>query len=647
LSYDKKCGFMAIVDRINWQILDSLVEVQQRNRETHTPMISLYRWWARRPHAVAGAILDAARAEFGTTSFLVADPFSGGGTVAIEAICRGHAVYAQDLYPWPSLALGAALTRTDAKKFAEASEELLRRLDSCRHLYCRSEPEKTVEITHVIRVRVAACPNCAVPIYVFRDPLVSLLSRRANEKLAYFGCHACGELSVRKKTAEKFKCDSCGQYSALQKPKTNSAKPEVCCPHCKVDAELSFLLDGTPIWKPVLVKDRQFSAGTITSSLRQVMENDLVEDIAAKPEESALKLPIPIGVETRHLLRSGFRYWSDLYTHRQIQTLLTAIQQVETLDYPSSVKTRLRLAVLGACEMAGYLCRWDRTHPKTFEAIANHRYSRCTVVTETNLLSPIGRGTIPRRLDAALKGLQWLQERSGPFRTTIAPSTATRRRLNRGALVARGNSGRQLLQDGSAQLVLTDPPYHDDIQYGELARLFHVWLSLVAPIPSVAEQMEAVPNPIRGTNTARYEQIIKECLSESRRTLTSSGRLIMTFHNNKLEAWTALRNALVRSKFAIVGLATVRAENAADHSKRNKRAFLCDLVIECIPSPKRSNGEKIPLSVAGSNNTKQRRNLLAVGLALAETVNACVMEEIRELYQTHLGRMGESETVIN
>ena len=36
------------------------------------------------------------------TKFLVADPFSGGGTVMFEAIRRGHRAYAQDLYAWPS-----------------------------------------------------------------------------------------------------------------------------------------------------------------------------------------------------------------------------------------------------------------------------------------------------------------------------------------------------------------------------------------------------------------------------------------------------------------------------------------------------------------------------------------------------------------
>jgi adenine-specific DNA methylase len=376
------------------------------------------------------------------------------------------------------------------------------------------------------------------------------------------------------------------------------------------------------------------------------MDGDPVKDVAPRRDENVLRIQIREGVETRHLLRNGFRYWSDLYTHRQVQTLLAAIREVDALDYPSSIKDRLRFVVLGACEMPGYLCRWARTHPKTFEAIANHRYSRSTVVTETNLLSPMGRGTLPKRLAAAEKGLLWLQETSMPTRTTVATSEGKRRKLTRGVLIATGSSDRQLLQDGSARLVLTDPPYHDDLQYGELARLFHVWLAVAADIPSPAEDSEAVPNAIRGTNTERYEEIVKECLTESRRTLAPNGRLVLTFHNHDLGAWTALRNALIGSGFGVVGLATVSAENSADHSKRNKRSFLCDLVIECVPRLSRGRGDAFPPTVRGRTDTDQRRNLLAVGLALAETVNSPHTSGLTELYEAHLSRMGESEKLI-
>ena len=62
-----------------------MVGQQSTNREKHSPVISAFRWWARRQHAVVGALIEAAEDELGRDGFLGADPFSGGGTVAIEA----------------------------------------------------------------------------------------------------------------------------------------------------------------------------------------------------------------------------------------------------------------------------------------------------------------------------------------------------------------------------------------------------------------------------------------------------------------------------------------------------------------------------------------------------------------------------------
>ena len=117
---------MAILDRVDWDSLDILVGIQQRNRERHAPAVSLFRWWARHPDAVAGAILDAARAEFGTDRYVVADPFSGGGTVAFEAVRRGLTVYAQDLWELSGKLGHSSLRRGDYRyfpRFPEADAE--------------------------------------------------------------------------------------------------------------------------------------------------------------------------------------------------------------------------------------------------------------------------------------------------------------------------------------------------------------------------------------------------------------------------------------------------------------------------------------------------------------------------------------------
>src|SRR4029077_1955436 len=108
----------SLLQSIDWAALDVKVSHQQRNREVHVPAISLFRWWARRPHALIGELLDAAPADD-----RISDPFSGGGTVAIEAARRGLDIYAQDLNPWATAGLATALDHGDPDELERAGQE--------------------------------------------------------------------------------------------------------------------------------------------------------------------------------------------------------------------------------------------------------------------------------------------------------------------------------------------------------------------------------------------------------------------------------------------------------------------------------------------------------------------------------------------
>src|SRR5437016_2549270 len=217
---------MAILNRINWGKLDRLARSQQRSRERHSPAISLFRWWARRPHAVAGSILEAARAEFGVSEFLVADPFSGGGTVAFEAVRRHLRIYAQDLYPWPSQGLATALTYAPPDEFENAARTLLQSLDCLRTGYqTTSENHTCWETSHVIRVRTCICIFCSQRLFLYRDPLISLASRKASEAHGFFGCSACGAVNRRRKTIQSFKCGICGVHVKIKGPSEKGRRP--------------------------------------------------------------------------------------------------------------------------------------------------------------------------------------------------------------------------------------------------------------------------------------------------------------------------------------------------------------------------------------------------------------------------------------
>jgi len=619
---------------IDWQKVSVATEREQSNRERHAPVVSVYRWWARRPHSAMGAILDAAKRFYGD-HFLVADPFSGGGTVTFEAARRGLTAYAQDLYPWPTGGLATALSDAQPEELLRASNELMSLLGHHKAMYASNGGS---ELAYIIRVRGTACPCCREHFFFFPEPLVSLASRSQAEVEAYFGCTSCGSVTLALKIAKRFKCSGCGLWHD-----TASCILDAC-PHCNSQINVKEISWCSSEWKPILVGELCTINGHTQARLRPVLPADCVEQSSATEAFLQLKVFIPPGIETKRLLDAGVRYWGDLYTERQARILTEALTALPGLNYSDAVKERLAYAVIGAAEMPAYLSRWDRFHLKAFEGLANHRYASTTIAVEVNPLSPVGRGTLPRRFLAANKALLWLTETCSSIPSVRSVSSQDRRRKIRSKqiVVATGSSERQVLSDHTAQLVLTDPPYFDDVQYGELARLFHVWLSLYKPISAFDEMNEAVPNRTRGKDALSYEATITACLNESRRTLAKDGRLVLTFHNKKLAAWESLAGAIAGAGFTLTAIAVVRAENAADHCKRDVESMLHDLVVECMPR----KGVRVQLCVATQPCSTAEKNLVAAGLALAHAVSDNDSSSFSGHYRTALAEFQESRALI-
>jgi hypothetical protein len=137
---------------------------------------------------------------------------------------------------------------------------------------------------------------------------------------------------------------------------------------------------------------------------------------------------------------------------------------------------------------------------------------------------------------------------------------------------------------------------------------------------------EAVPNRVRGLDTEGYQTILSGIFAESARSLAPNGRMILTFHSSNLRAWAALGGALAAAGFRIGGLAVAPSENARDHSKRGKRSFVSDLVIECLKGNSQRKVETVT-----QPRTPEERELLYAGLAIAEA-GAAGYAKIREVF---------------
>jgi putative DNA methylase len=256
-------------------------------------------------------------------------------------------------------------------------------------------------------------------------------------------------------------------------------------------------------------------------------------------------------------------------------------------DFDRQIRTALTMAVLGTAEMAGRLSRWDRFYLKSYESMASHRFNFTTLAVESNVVGVgrFGRGTLRRRLELLARAAKWFDDHRITTRTPklrYSDEAQLRSKPRRRATIVAGSSEHILLPNRSVDVVLTDPPYHDDVQYHELSLPFRAWANLTR-VRMLGEAV-AIPHSASLTGRRRYRDALLRIFKELHRVLKPDGRLLFSYANREPAAWINLFAALRASEFQPLGYTIVHSENESDYAKRNGRACNLDLILELTPA---------------------------------------------------------------
>lgn len=548
---------------------------ESRNREIHLPPVSVYRWWARRTLAVNESILEAFERD-SSERVLVVDPFAGGGVIPFAAVLRGHRVYAQDINPWATLGLSTALRFPTSEDLVKPLEAVKRAMAPvlCAAYSTRMADGSPGEVAHTFRVRTTMCTNCNETLRLFPHSVVSLLSRKERGRTAcYLACRA-GHVFVADAEA-KCECPVCAREVAGDTSYTTSRN--VSCWNCSavmsLDAPATIQTSG---WEVALV-ERIAASGRRELAIPSTREKRLAQGPWTAKRDLG---KIPPGAETDVLIRHGFELWSDLYPDRQRYVTEVLLENIDRLT-DAAVRDALRLAALGTTEMAGHASRWDRWYLKSYESMAGHRFNFTTFAVEPNVwgTQSAGRGTFQRRVMQVKKASDWMHSLAHPMHRVVGPNENSRGKFD--ARVVLGSSEHLKLKGRSIALCLTDPPYHDDVQYSELSLPLRAW----AGLGTDGLEGEAVVNEKAGVNVAHgeYRDLLTRIFSEVERTLRADGHLIFSYANRRPEAWCDILSALRGAGFRCAGYSIVHSENETDSAKRDVRACNLDLIMDLVP----------------------------------------------------------------
>lgn len=338
---------------------------------------------------------------------------------------------------------------------------------------------------------------------------------------------------------------------------------------------------------------------------------------------------IPIGAEIGPHDVEGhhFTHWWTMFNPRQMLVLSQILKALATVG---NYSTEIRDVALGAFQQylrnQNMFCFWDRVYDKLVPHMSGSNFHPKANLVENCVFGKLGRGNWSSCVEGVIEGLEWAQNpwelvsveqlsRDQPDIARLASGKSEKvfpRDPVSGANAFRASStDLHTISNESLDLVVTDPPFGDLVQYSELADFFYVWMRLVLKnvYPDAfsgeytPKTLEAVANRHREPEdpNAFYQRLLTQCWKEAHRTLKPSGILTFTFHHSEDKPWVAVLESLFDSGFYLEATYPIRSDETKGEGQFGSQKVEYDIIHVC----RKRTEEPTPVSWA-----RMRREVL-------------------------------------
>lgn len=593
------------------------------------------------------AIQNAAERSWGGELPTVLDPTSGGGSIPFESRRYGFPTIANELHEVAWVLLNGVLSHpsldTDlsddlieyGRKINEVAKERL------QEYYPSGQGGQTP--VNFLWAHTVDCSDCGLEV-----PLAPnwWLDRTSNPEVATRPTVENGRVvfDIVKISSNSEETDH--NQSILTKSEYDPSSGTVSygkgtCPNCNVtisgdhikeqaqSGEMGYQLYAVEL-KNTKTGDRgKFRAPTEEDHRLAEQAKGFVE---SSPELSLLlSEEIPDGQKTDEAHRYGMYQWRDVFNARQLlahyelwQAFEPVKKEIQDEYSKSESEALLTLLSVTANKLIDYNSRfssWEPYTPKVAHSFDRHdfafKWSFAEGVVTDESLGYLWFLENVSEVYAELREYLSHVDHSTPLRIT-------------------NHDGRDLesLQEDSIEIVVMDPPYYDNVMYGELADYFHVWMKryLGDVYPEVFDSeltdknSEAIANSSQFDDIASesasktelakqdYEAKMTEIFEEVNRVLTADGVFTLMFTHKKTEAWDTLTTGLINAGFSIHASHPVSSESPRSLHQQGKNAAQSTILLTC----RRRNGSDDKPSLWSE---------------VKESAKAAAMKKVKELDQ--------------
>jgi putative DNA methylase len=639
-------------------LISRIAESESWRKEVHRPATSTHKWWAKRLGSVFRGILasavtesEADAIEAYTTGFdlgnvVVLDPFGGSGTTLVEASKLGAHPIALDINPVATLVERQAVQPWDTTELDRAFAEVER--SSRAEIDRLHSTENGEPVLYYFWVATVGCPDCGQETRLFSTHVFAQHAYPRKHPEAHAVCPECLDVVA---TRYDFETETCSNGHRFDR-RGVVAGGKMVCPGGH-ESSVVAAVQKNSLRHELYAKLILGSDGKRYSAIDEFDHELFAESEQLLHREKAnLVLPtgrLERGENTTQALRWGFDEWRQFFNSRQLYSLGLLGASVRDLKCGAPEREALAALFSGTLEFNNLFCSFKGEGT----GAVRHMFSHHVLKPERMPLeahpwgTPSSSGSFSTLFDRRLKRAHAYKNEpidqivrgdkvsrakgiSLPLSREIAGSWPEFAADGGSAYVATMNASSTDIPDSAVDLVVTDPPYMDNVHYSELADFFHAWLREIRPFETypAGDRTTRRKGEVQNPSPDGFQEAIRDVWTECARVLKDDGILAFTFHQARISGWAALVTALAESGFVITAIQPVKGEMSTSSTKYGKEPSNLDSIVVC-----RKTGGDLSEKASAAEEAKIAMHKLA---ALADAGITVGPGDVRSVVRGHV-----------
>lgn len=469
----------------------------------HTPVYKMHRYFARRPWSVFRALIE----HYSNPGSIILDPFCGGGVTVVEGLRLSRKVIGVDINPLATFITKMEVIDVDLDELKDAFEQV--------ETACRAKIEE---------LYLTTCPKCGqtVPADWFEWSNV-------------VQCKECGEIvelhkAERVGKGEKIAGVSAGKYRCYHKVCKAEWRPSECkrlndvlisvhavCPKCRHKGDF-----------PPTEKDLELACYIAENHQDQIKREGLWYPTLEMPDWWDLRRPY-----NAHIKR-----FDQFFTPRNILANAFLATFIKSMNISDDVRGILSSIFSSSLRFTNRMvCRneaWRGDKPLEW---ASATYWLPEIHLEVNAW-----WGWKNRLRAVRTGKEYSKKEIGS--KCVMGEAYEKIVDSSSAFIWTGSSTKLPLPDDSVDVIITDPPYGNNVLYAELCNFYWAWVGGILALNGLIDDTEeAVISKEHKKDLAEYRTLLYEVFRECHRVLKPGRWMVMTFHNKEFKVWNAIHLA--------------------------------------------------------------------------------------------------------